>query len=156
MKKTLTIFALFVMLTGLTFQLTSCEEKAPDKATAEALVSKLWEAFRTNDAETIAGFIDESFQSVHSMGATDMAGEIELLKALNIDEYTITDLKITTMEDDIVIATYMVSVAETIDGQRLNKEPAARMSVFVKDDNTWKWVAHANLKPLNAQEPVIQ
>lgn len=156
MKKTIRVFVMGVMLTALIFPLSSCEEKAPDKATAEALVTKLWEAFRTKDTETIAAFIDASFQSVHSMGATDMAGEIELIKGLGIDEYTITDLKITTMDDDIIIATYMVSVAETIDGQRLSKEPAARMSVFVKDDNNWKWVAHANLKAVPVKEAVMQ
>jgi hypothetical protein len=54
-----------------------------------------------------------------------------------------------TRNGPVIVATYFVSVEETIKGMRLLKEPAApRLSVFLKTGDGWKWIAHANLRPL--------
>ena len=41
-----------------------------------------------------------------------------------------------------------VSVEETIEGKRLSTKPAARLTIFLKTDSGWQWIAHANLNPL--------
>ncbi|NQV03357.1 MAG: hypothetical protein HQ542_11970 [Bacteroidia bacterium] len=83
-----------------------------------------------------------------------ISGLLVLLLGLAIADYEITDLKITSSDEGLIIATYFITVAETIQGERLSKEPAPRMTIFVKDDGTWKWIAHANLKPLRAEAQV--
>ena len=93
------------------------------------------------------------FQSVHGFGAYNMDEELELLRGVAIADFEISNLKITINDNELIIATYFVAVAETIDGERLSKQPAPRMTIFVEDDGVWKWVAHANLKPLKAEEP---
>ena len=97
--------------------------------------------------EAIEKTISKGFQSVHQYGSSNRDQEIELIKGLKLGEYTLTDIKI-TQDGPVIVATYFVSVEETIKGKILSKEPAPRMSVFLKTDSGWKWIAHANLKPL--------
>ena len=97
--------------------------------------------------EAIEKTISKGFQSVHQYGSSNREQEIELIKGLKLGEYTLTDIKI-TQDGPVIVATYFVSVAETIEGKRLSKQPAPRMSVFLQTDGGWKWIAHANLKPL--------
>jgi len=70
-----------------------------------------------------------------------------VVKGLKLGEYTLSDIKI-TQDGPVIVATYFVSVEETINGKRLSKKPAARISVFLKTDNEWKWITHANLNIL--------
>jgi len=60
---------------------------------------------------------------------------------------SLSDIKI-TRNGPVIIATYSVSVAETIEGKRLTHRPAPRLIVFLKTAHGWQWIAHANLKPL--------
>ena len=53
-----------------------------------------------------------------------------------------------TQNGPVIVVTYLVTVAETIDGKRLSKAPAPRLTVFLKTDKGWQWLAHANLHPL--------
>ena len=119
----------------------------PEKSLGTKLLRQLWSDMEKPDMEAIEKTISKGFQSVHQYGSSDREQEIELIKGLKLGEYTLTDIKI-TQDGPVIVATYFVSVAETIEGKRLSKTPAPRMSVFLKTDSGWKWIAHANLKPI--------
>lgn len=123
------------------------EEVATEAGLGEKLVRQLWADMQKPDIEGIEKTIAEGFQSVHQYGASNREEEIELIKGLKLGNYTLSDMKI-TQNESVIVATYSVSVEETIMGKRLLKKPEPRLSVFVKTDNGWKWIAHANLKPL--------
>jgi len=154
MKKTYSIFTLVVLLFAIILLAPSCKEDIPETSQGEALVYQLWDAFRNQDLEGIKQNMAPGFQSVHEFGAYNMDEELALLHGLAITEYTITEMKITSNDEDLTIATYFVAVSETIDGERLSREPAPRMTIFVRDNGVWKWAAHANLKPMKAEDPV--
>lgn len=153
MKKYFSISGMLVLVFPVMMLVSSCTEEISDTSKGEGLVYQLWDAIRNQDLEGIKNNMAPGFQSVHDFGANNIDAELELLRGVAIADFEITDLKITSNEDDLFIATYFVSVAETINGTRLSKTPAARMTIFVKDDGVWKWVAHANLKPITAEEP---
>jgi len=113
----------------------------------ETLLRKLWADMKETDLKAINETIAEGFQAVHQDGANNRRQEIELISKLDLSDYTLSDIKI-TQDGPVIVATYFVSVSETIKGKRLSKKPAPRLSVFLKTDKGWKWVAHANLKPL--------
>ncbi|MBC8402216.1 MAG: nuclear transport factor 2 family protein [Candidatus Marinimicrobia bacterium] len=138
----LTLTALFVSQTVLANQ-----EVETEKSLGEKLLLQLWSNMEKPDMEAIEKTISKGFQSVHQYGSSNRDQEIELIKGLKLGEYTLTDIKI-TQDGPVIVATYFVSVEETIKGKILSKEPAPRMSVFLKTDSGWKWIAHANLKPL--------
>jgi len=123
------------------------QEAAPQKNLGEKLLRQVWEDLKKPDMEMIENKIAQGFQSVHQFGSNNREQEIALIKGLNLGSYTLSDIKI-TQNGPVIVATYFVSVEETIKGKRLHKEPAPRLSVFVKTDSGWKWIAHANLKPL--------
>jgi hypothetical protein len=116
-------------------------------ALGERLLKQLWTDIRQGDVEALGSMTAEGFQSVHQFGANDKAREMALIAGLKIDSYLLSEIKVTG-SDTLIVASYFVSVAETIEGERLSKTPAPRLTVFVKTDAGWQWLAHANLKPL--------
>ncbi|MFC2117421.1 nuclear transport factor 2 family protein [Bacteroidota bacterium] len=134
--------------------ITSCNtrtEMVMEPQMGETLVKQLWDDLSRADTAAISLFMANGFQSVHGDGAINNEQEIQLISGLSINSYSINDL-ICTQNGNVIITTYMVSVEETIEGIRLSKAPAARMSVFVKNDGKWQFLAHANLKPLKDQK----
>jgi len=117
-----------------------------EKELGEKLLRQLWADIKESDMVAIEKKIAKGFQSVHQYGAANREQEIKLLKGLKLGKYILSNIRI-TRNGPVIVATYLVSVEETIKGKRLTKKPAPRLSVFLKTDSGWKWMAHANLKP---------
>jgi len=113
----------------------------------EDLVRELWNDFKTQNVSALAKKVAPGFQSIHEDGARDAEAELELLKELNLGDYTLSNFKITEVGPAIIVS-YFVSVGETIDAKRLSSKSAARLTIFLKTDSGWQWIAHANLNPL--------
>ena len=113
----------------------------------EKMEKQMWEDIKAKNWKAVEGKIAEGFQSVHPDGARDRAGEISLIKNLNVGEIALSDLKSTVNGDNIVV-TYMISAQETIDLERLPTKPAPRLSVWKKAGSGWQWICHANLTPI--------
>jgi len=118
-----------------------------DSQLGEQLVRKVWADMKNTDVGHLEGIVADGFQSVHDFGANDWRQELRLIKALKLGPYTLSGFRV-TRDGPVMIATYMVSVDETIHGHRLHRKPAPRMSVFLLTKDGWKWIAHANLKPM--------
>lgn len=123
------------------------QETATEKSLGEKLLYQLWSDMKKPDMAAIEKTIAEGFQSVHQFGSSNRKQEIETIKGLKLGNYTLSDIKI-TQNGPVIIATYFISVEEMIKGKLLSKRPAPRLSAFLKTDSGWKWIAHANLKPL--------
>ncbi|MCF8358746.1 MAG: nuclear transport factor 2 family protein [Prolixibacteraceae bacterium] len=147
MKK-ISTFLLITIIGGLF--IISCSSKneiITDPQQGNSLVNELWDNLVASDTAALNLMMADEFQSVHQDGANNKTEELKLISGLSITNYTIDNL-ISTQDGDVLITTYMVSVEETIEGERLSKKPAARMTVFKNNDGQWQWIAHANLKPL--------
>ncbi|MCK4338399.1 MAG: DUF4440 domain-containing protein [Candidatus Cloacimonetes bacterium] len=145
MKKTM------IGLCGVLFILgiVGCSQtKETPSVDGEKLIRELWLNIKNNNWDVLENKIAYVFQSIHEDGTRDRDEEIELLKGLNLGEYTLDNFK-TTQNKNVVIVSYIVSVHEMIDGTVLPTAFAQRLSVFQKSDNDWKWIAHANLNPMN-------
>jgi len=114
----------------------------------EKLEREMWQAMKSMDWKFIESRLSDSFQSAHQDGARGKDAEFELIKKLKLSPYTLTDFKVTESNNTIVVS-YFVSVEETIDGKTLPTKPAERLSVWLNEGNTWRWIAHANLNPIN-------
>jgi len=123
------------------------DEPTEEQSQGEELVQQLWSDMKEGNVEAIEGYIAEGFQSIHEDGARDRDAEIELIKGLNLGDYTLSEIKV-TQNGSAIVVTYFVSVEETIDGEVLSTEPAARLSAWVEIDDEWQWIIHANLKAL--------
>lgn len=136
-----------VMVAFLPLSLVAKGAAPVKQSVGEKLLHQLWSNMKKSDMPALEKMTAKGFQAIHQDGARDRAQEITLIKNLKLGVYTLSNIKI-TQSDNVIVATYFVSVAETIDKKRLSKKPAPRMTVFVKSGEVWKWIAHANLKPL--------
>lgn len=141
--KSVTVVSVFLMLI---FSISCNSQVQPEKVDGEALVKQVWKAMKTSDMEFIENILAPGFQSIHQDGARNRDEQIELIRGLNMGEYVLDDFKITQNENTMNV-TYFVNVTETIAGNTITKH-AARLSVFSKTTDGWKWFSHANLVPL--------
>ena len=113
----------------------------------EKMEKQMWEDIKAKNWDVVESKIAEGFQSVHPDGARDRTSEISLLKNLNVGRVEFNDFK-STMSDDNIVVTYLISVQETIDLEQLPTKPTPRLSVWKKGARDWQWICHANLNPI--------
>jgi hypothetical protein len=147
MKISITVAVVAFCLFAVCQVVPAGEKGASHVAQGEELVRQLWADMKARNIEGLEKKLAPGFQSVHSDGARSREQEIELLKDLDLGEYTLSNLTV-SQTGAVIVAVYFVSVEETIEGKRLSSVPAPRMSVFLETEDGWKWMAHANLKPL--------
>ncbi|MEW6053332.1 MAG: DUF4440 domain-containing protein [Nitrospirota bacterium] len=141
------LFAVTFALFSFVHAVQAGQESEVGENVGESLVRQLWVDMKTNNMESIEKKMGAGFQSIHQDGARNREQELSLIRELNLGEYILSEFKV-TQNGEVVIATYSVSVEETIEGKRLSKKPAPRLSVFLKTESGWQWIAHANLKAL--------
>ncbi|RLC48688.1 MAG: nuclear transport factor 2 family protein [Candidatus Cloacimonadota bacterium] len=129
----------------MTLMLVSCENQV-EPVDGEALVKEVWKAMKTTNMDFIENILADGFQSIHQDGYRDKDDEIELIKNLNMGDYVLDSFEVTKNGNTLNVS-YFVNVEETIDGEVLNKR-SARLSVFTRTAEGWKWFSHANLVPL--------
>ena len=113
----------------------------------EKMEKQMWEDIKAKNWKAVESKIAEGFQSVHPDGARDRADEISLIKNLNVGQVAFNDFR-STMSGDNIVVTYMISVQETIDIERLPTKATPRLSVWKKGTQGWQWICHANLNPI--------
>jgi hypothetical protein len=59
----------------------------------EKMERQIWEDIKAKNWEAVEGKIAEGFQSVHADGARDRAGEITLIKKLNVGRVALSDFR---------------------------------------------------------------
>ncbi|OIO68065.1 MAG: hypothetical protein AUJ58_09760 [Zetaproteobacteria bacterium CG1_02_55_237] len=122
-------------------------DSAATLAQGEKLVQQVWSDMKSGNVAAIEKYTAQGFQSMHQDGPRTRAQEIKLIEGLRLGDYTLSDFTV-TQTGPVIIATYFVSVAETIDGERLSTKPSPRISVFLETDSGWQWIVHGNFKVL--------
>lgn len=138
--------ATFVLLCVNPVYLGAAESTAK-VSEGEKMVRQLFADMKAKNMAALEKWMAPGFQSAHQDGARNKEQELKLLEGLNLSEYTLSDFKV-TQNGPILIVTYNFSGEETIKGKRLSKRSSHRMSVFLKTDSGWQWIAHASLNPL--------
>lgn len=109
----------------------------------EKLVRKLFSDFKARRLSDVEKMISKGFQSVHQDGVRGKNEELTLLKDLNLGDYVLSNFK-STVEGDMLVVTYTIAAQETIGGKKTLTVPSQRLSVFYKDPQGWKWLAHTS------------
>lgn len=116
------------------------------QADGEALYREFISAVAASDWSAVDEILAPDFQSVHTDGPRDKAGEMEMLKAVDLGQYAVTGFT-TTRAGDTLVATHWLSAEESIDGSRLSTKPAPRLTVWRNGGSGWQIIAIANLNP---------
>lgn len=113
----------------------------------EKLLHQFWDDMAKQNVAAVDKYMAPGFQSVHEDGARDRAGELALLKGLNIKKYTLSNVK-ETENGPVIVVTYLVSTQEAIDGKVLPSKPTPRLTAWLKTGQGWQLILHANLNPM--------
>jgi len=122
------------------------KEETEDKSTkeiGEGLVRDLFKDMKNLNLRALENNTSKEFQAIHTFGASSREEEMETIKDLDLGKYHLSDFNV-TREGDVLVVTYKVSADETLKGEKVSSKPTPRLSVFVKTDSGWKWLAHAN------------
>ena len=120
---------------------------ADETSEGERLERQMATDIRAKNWKAVESRIAEGFQSVHADGVRNRTEEIDLLKKMNMGEFTLSNFKSTNIGDNMVV-TFTMTVTETIDSKRLPAKPEYRLSVWKKGVSGWQWICHANLTPI--------
>lgn len=129
-------------------KLTVVEKDQPDSEPSsqkigEKLVRQVFEDIKNEDIPPLKRKMSKNFQAMHSFGISDRAAELKTIKGIKLDKFTLANFNV-TRQDKTLIVTYTVKAEEKIKGEKEPKKPVPRLSVFVKTDSGWEWLAHAN------------
>lgn len=116
----------------------------PEAAFGEKLVRQCWADMEAKKWAELEKMIAPGFQSLHDDRMRNKEEELKLIEKLDIKKYEISDVTVTE-DGPLIVVTYKVSVDEKIDGTHVKEKSSPRLSAFLKTDDGWKWVAHANL-----------
>gem|GEM_PF-403997 len=120
------------------------EKSQPSHQIGEELVREVFQAIHDSNIAKLENMISKDFQAVHDFGASNRQEEIQTLKGIKLGEYTLDNFKV-TRQGDVLIVTYTIAAEETIQGEQVPQKPIPRLSIFIKTNSEWKWLAHANL-----------
>lgn len=118
--------------------------KASDTALGKRLVNSFFAALQAKDTAALNALLSPAFQVARADGSTST--KAQYLKDLpKVEQYALDDFLVTRAGSELVVR-YSATTSETINGQVLSKDPALRLSVFVKNTKSgaWRLVAHAN------------
>jgi hypothetical protein len=116
-----------------------------DMSVGEMLERQMWEDIQTGKADMYELKIADAFQSVHEDGMRGRDQEIKLLKGLSLGDYKLSKFYVSRQADTIIVTYLAQAVKEAADGKLSSDTPTPRMSVWIKTEKGWQWLAHANL-----------
>jgi hypothetical protein len=111
--------------------------------TGEKLVRRLFADIKAKKWDIVDGMIATGFQSIQR---TECGTGSRRSNCSGGWIWGITNEKFQGPQDGpALVVTYAVSGTEMIDGEPTETSSAQRMTVFIKEGNSWKWLAHANM-----------
>lgn len=121
---------------------------AADGELGERLVRKFFADAQGGDMSAVEATLAEGFQSSHTDGARDRAGELAVIRNVQLGSHRLTDFE-TTRNGPVLVVTFEVDApGEVLDGKHVGAGAHERMAVWLEGPTGWQLVAYANLAPL--------
>ena len=131
-----------LLVTGWAGSATASPPAGNPTVQGKALVQKFFSLLRDGDAKGLNALLAPSFQVVRANGGVQNKAAY-LADPPKVDRFTILKLK-GTRAAGVLVASYQVTVTETIAGKEQPAGRAPRLSIFHWENGAWRLVAHAN------------
>lgn len=112
-------------------------------STGEKLVRKLFKVIDKQNMSAMKSQISDSFQGLSESGISDRKDELNAIRDSELEDYKLSDFH-STRQNDTLVVTYKLRADETVRGEDADDEPVNQLSVFVKTESGWEWIAHAS------------
>jgi hypothetical protein len=111
-----------------------------------------WQAFKDKKADDFKKVVAANLVAVYAEGMSDMQKELAEMQKWDMKSFAISDFKVTSIGQNLVISTYKVKVEGTYDGKDMSGTYNAA-SVWKKQKGDWEAVFHTNIKEASAGAP---
>jgi len=112
-------------------------------ATGRELVTEFLTILGTDDTERLDDFLADGFQLLRANGSGATKAEY-LANPAVVETFTIGEDLIAVQDGDVLTVRWSVALDESIAGTDYATNDAPRLSVFVRDGDDWRLIAHAN------------
>ena len=114
----------------------------------ETLVRGFFADAKSHDMPAIEKTLAKGFQSIHTNGVSDRAGELEIIRNIKLGPHSLANFK-TTRNGPVMVVTFEVNArGEILGGKRVGDGSYERMAVWVESSSGWQLIAYANVAPL--------
>lgn len=115
---------------------------AEDTATAERVQNEFFTSLQNGDSTALAALLSPAFQLVRADGSSADRAQY-LANPATMNSFELSDFAVTST-GDVLVARFLGSTSEVIDGVEYSREAAPRFAVMKRDGDTWKIVAQVN------------
>ena len=114
----------------------------------EKLIREFFADSKSHNLPAVERTLAEGFQSVHTDGARDRAGELKIVRNIKLGAHTLANFK-TTRNGPVLVVTFEVNApGEILEGKRVGEGSHERLAVWLETSSGWQLIAYANLAPL--------
>lgn len=118
-----------------------------DATGGEGLERSFWEQVKAKRLDELGHHFASNYIAVTPQeGKLDKAAMIGHLQQVQLDDYTLGDVR-TEMNSDTIVVTYTIAMRGTFAGDPLPSEPVRMMTVWQKQKVGWMAIAHSVLGP---------
>ncbi len=157
MKKTLTLVLALIVLAACAAPPTNRDgavdtnrnanraaDAAPAITEADAIAKEkaIWDAIKTKDYAGFEGMLADNFVEVLSEGVIDKAGSLAGVKQFEPSEINFSDWKFLSIDKDLFLVVYTVSVRGKFAGEEVPSDPVRSSSVWVNRGGKWLGAYH--------------
>ncbi|MBS3765686.1 protease inhibitor I42 family protein [Candidatus Bipolaricaulota bacterium] len=118
-------------------------DRADTDSTGEKLVRTLFKDIDQQNLSNLRSQISDNFQVVSESGISDRKAELNAIRDSELEDYKLSDFN-STRQNGTLVVTYKLRADETVRGEDADDEPVNQLSVFVKTDSGWEWIARAS------------
>lgn len=121
-----------------------------DVSQGESLEKEMWQYYKERKWIELENHIAPYFQAAYYDGAFDKEHYLIRAKTLNIDDFSLSNFKVTEAPG-LIVVTYNIKTTETIEGKKITSN-AVRLSVWQNNENKWQWIAHGIFIPVPRED----
>ncbi len=119
-------------------------DAAPAIAEADAIAKEkaIWDAIKNKDYAGFEGMLADSFVEVLPDAVMDRAGSLAGVKQFEPSEINFSDWKFQSIDKDLFLVVYTVSVKGKFAGEEVPSDPVRSSSVWVNREGKWVGAFH--------------
>ncbi len=139
MKKLLSLTATIL------FALAAIALASPDKDALIQSEKAVWQTIKDKEFDAFQKNLAPDFRGVYSDGINKMDKEVSDVRKLDFKSYSIGDVDVVFVTEDVALLTYTATIEGTSDGKDISGKFNAA-SVWKKEGSDWRVSYHTDVK----------
>jgi len=148
MKKIIQISLVFLSVLFFS-NISQAAETSSDVKAAQSIIENFYAALKNKQVDQAVALVAPQFVGLTTTyNFVDKDKEVELIKNVDLKDYTLSDFKF-SQSGDVIVATFKNASVGIRKGKKYSHQPIGRMMVLQKQNDKWLILAFANLTTYN-------